>query len=140
MHLSVPELLEHIEKQGSNIEGITISGGEPLQQSEGLYQLVAEVRNRTALSILLFSGYTREEICRLPYGNAILTLIDVLIDGRYVTGLRQGYGLRGSSNQRIHLLTERYSLGQIQATPEAEIHIDSQGVITISGVGPPPIR
>ncbi len=46
-----------------------------------------------------------------------------------------GCGLLGSANQRIHLLTERYSTAEVRATPEAEIRIDCAGNIAVTGVG-----
>lgn len=39
--------------------------------------------------------------------KAFLGKIDLLIDGEYIPELNDGIGLRGSSNQRFHFLTER---------------------------------
>jgi anaerobic ribonucleoside-triphosphate reductase activating protein len=60
----------------------------------------------------------------------------VLVDGRYQARQQLGQKLRGSSNQRIHLLSDRYDLAAVEATPEAEIHIDAQGRLTFTGVSP----
>lgn len=136
--LQVGELVAMILAQGDRdrIEGVTLSGGEPLEQPEGALALVAALRAQTSLSILIFSGYTIEEIRAQPLGPAILQHIDVLVDGRYRAGQRLGHGLRGSHNQQIHLLSDRYTLADVEATPEAEIHIDPQGRITLTGVNP----
>lgn len=118
------------------IEGVTISGGEPLQQPEGVLALVSGLRQRTALSILVFSGYTVDEIRAQPLGPAILDQLDVIVDGRYRSGERHAIAMRGSANQRIHCLTERYTVAEVEATPEAEIRIDPAGNIVMSGVAP----
>jgi len=137
--LLMPEanLLAQILAAQREIEGITISGGEPLQQPEGLLRLLAGVRASTRLSVLLFSGYTKEEIMQMPFGPAVLSYVDVLIAGRYIHALRLARGLRGSSNQTIHLLTDRYRLEDIEETPTAELSIDLAGTVSISGIDPP---
>jgi anaerobic ribonucleoside-triphosphate reductase activating protein len=113
-----------------------LSGGEPFQQPQAALALVSAVRAGTGLSILIFSGYSIEEIRALPQGRAILTHIDVLVDGRYQAPERLGRGLRGSVNQRIHLLSDRYRVGDVEATPEAEIRIDARGQVVLTGVDP----
>ncbi len=133
---TVGELVELIEAQGSAIEGITLSGGEPLEQPEAALALARVVRARTELSIVTFSGYTLDEIRAMPLGRDFLGHIDVLVDGRYEAPKRVGRGLRGSSNQRIQLLTQRYSVAEVEATPEAEIRIDPQGRVILTGVDP----
>ena len=133
---TVDELVAQILAQGDAIEGITLSGGEPFEQPDAALALVSAVRARTGLSILIFSGYTIEEVRELPQGPAILAQIDVLVDGRYEARQRLGRGLRGSANQRIHLLGDRYRAGDVEATPEAEIRIDARGQVVLTGVDP----
>lgn len=138
--LTVDDALARILDQGTAIEGVTLSGGEPLQQPEAALALVRALRARTGLSILIFSGYTIDEIRVMPHGPDILAHLDVLVDGRYQAPARLGRGLRGSANQRIHLLTDRYTADQVEATPEAEIRIDAQGRIVLTGVNPLKIK
>lgn len=133
---TVGVLVDEILAQGQAIEGISLSGGEPFEQPEAALALVSAVRARSELSILIFSGYTIEEIRAMPQGPAILAHIDVLVDGRYEARQRLGRGLRGSANQRIHLLSERYGVADVEATPEAEIRIDAQGRVVLTGVDP----
>jgi anaerobic ribonucleoside-triphosphate reductase activating protein len=132
----VDDLVARIENEASEIEGITVSGGEPFEQPQGLLALVEGVRARTALSVVVFSGFSRAEIEARPLGPTILNHLDVLIDGRYVDKLRVARGLKGSRNQSIVTLSSRYSAAQIDATPEAEITIAADGTVTISGVDP----
>jgi anaerobic ribonucleoside-triphosphate reductase activating protein len=118
-----------------DVEGISLSGGEPMQQPEAARALLERARS-FGLSTLMFSGYTKAEIDALPGGPAVLAQLDVLIDGRYVAGERLATGLRGSANQRIQLLTARYTLADVEATPAAEIRIGPAGDVVLTGVNP----
>lgn len=133
----VARLLDDIAEAAPPIEGITLSGGEPLEQPEGLLDLLAGVRRRTKLSALLFSGHAKAEILEMPLGREILGLTDVLVAGPYDETQRLARGLRGSANQRIHLLTDRYALADIESTPPAEIVISPDGRVVTSGIEPP---
>jgi anaerobic ribonucleoside-triphosphate reductase activating protein len=117
------------------IEGLSLSGGEPLQQPAAAAALLDAAR-ALGLSTLAFSGYTEDEIRALPGGPEVLARLDVLIDGRYVAGDRLATGLRGSANQRIRLLTSRYQLADVEATPVAEIRIGRDGELVLTGVDP----
>jgi anaerobic ribonucleoside-triphosphate reductase activating protein len=118
------------------VEGVTISGGEPLDQAGGLLALLRCLRDRGTRSIILFSGFTLAEIQRLPGGPQVLALCDVLIDGRYDRTCRQATGMRGSANQRIHLLSSRHTLEQIEQTPAGEVIIAHDGSVRVTGVAP----
>jgi len=134
---TIGEVVDHIAATGA-IEGITISGGEPFEQPEALRDLVRAIRADTDHSILVFSGFTRAEIEAMPAGGDILDHIDVLIDGRYEAPRRVGRELRGSANQIVHLLSDRYTAEAIAATPETEIEIRNDGSIVLTGVDPLP--
>lgn len=133
---TVVEAMSRVTAETDRIEGVTLSGGEPLEQPEAALALVRAIRAQTGLSILVFSGFAIEEIRQQPLGPAILEGIDVLIDGRYRAPERLGRGLRGSRNQRIQLLSERYTLPEVAATPEAEVRIAPDGSIVLTGVAP----
>jgi len=121
------------------VEGLTLSGGEPLQQPDAAHALLAGARE-LGLSTLVFSGYTEAEIRALPGGNAVLAQVDVLVDGRYVAGDRLGRGLRGSANQRIVLVTHRHTRAEVEDTPEAEVRIARDGSVQLTGVNPVKLR
>ena len=137
---SIDELVADIAAQGDGIEGVTISGGEPFEQPAGLLALVRAIRRTSQLSILVFSGYRRQELEQQSLGPAILASIDVLIDGRYQAGERLGHGLRGSGNQAAHFLTDRYQRTDLDRTPVGEVLIGPDGTVRISGVAPLPLR
>jgi anaerobic ribonucleoside-triphosphate reductase activating protein len=119
------------------IDGVTISGGEPFEQPDALLAFARELRARApGLSILVFSGFARAEIERQDRGHEILTLIDVLVDGRYVERRRVASGLRGSANQVVHLLTQRHTRAEVDQTPVAEVVIGPDGALQMTGVDP----
>lgn len=90
-----------------SIDGITISGGEPFLQAKALTDLLDKVNEvRPELTVLVFTGNQLEEMTDAD-SKALLSRIDLLIDGEYISELNDGKGLRGSSNQRFHFLTER---------------------------------
>jgi len=115
------------------LDGVSFSGGEPLQQPEGFLELLETLSGR-GLSLLVFSGYTLAEIERQPLGPAILAKLDVLVAGRYVQQRHLGRGLLGSANQQIHLLTSRHTLAEFAAIPTGEIILHPDGSITHSGI------
>jgi anaerobic ribonucleoside-triphosphate reductase activating protein len=119
-----------------DIEGITISGGEPLQQWPPVLILLQQVRWDTDLSVLLFTGFTWSEIQKMPQQESLLACVDVLVAGRYDATRHLGHDLRGSANQTLHLLTTRYTEAEVQATPPAEVVITIGGEVIISGIDP----
>lgn len=94
------------------VEGLTISGGEPFAQAEALARLLQKVKTTHDLGVIVYTGYELDELRRMATDSKaideLLKQIDLLIDGPYVERLNDGLSLRGSSNQRLHLLTQRY--------------------------------
>jgi anaerobic ribonucleoside-triphosphate reductase activating protein len=135
---SVPvhDLFQRLVEFRTSIEGLTISGGEPLQQRRALLALLRRVRWETPLSVVLFTGYTWEEVQRMPEAEALLSCMDVLITGRYDASQHLARDLRGSANKTVHLLTDRYTMADVQAVPLAEIIIAETGDIMVSGIDP----
>jgi anaerobic ribonucleoside-triphosphate reductase activating protein len=96
------------------LRGVTFSGGEPMEQAAGLAALIRLMRRDPPagreLDLICFTGYRLERLRDDPPNPgvpALLAEVDVLIDGLYVRGRDDGRGLRGSTNQRIHHLTDR---------------------------------
>lgn len=91
-------------------EGITISGGEPFLQAGGLCELVSKIRAHRDYGVIVYTGNTYEELLECDDSNVreFLSQIDILIDGSYIQELDDGVPYRGSSNQRIMLLSDRY--------------------------------
>jgi anaerobic ribonucleoside-triphosphate reductase activating protein len=130
------DLCTQIAALGSSIEGITVSGGEPLQQLPGLINFLECIRRQTQLLVLLFTGYTWEEIRKIPRSHQLLPLVDVLLAGRYDQTNRVARGLVGSNNKTIHFLSSLYSAADLERVPEAEIILNTHGEIILSGIHP----
>ncbi len=133
---SVDDLFLRIIHLDDAIEGISVSGGEPLQQYYPILTLLRRVRQETQLSVLMFTGYTWEEIQQMPDSGTLLQSIDVLIAGRYDAAQRLARDLRGSANQTVHFLTDRYSATDLQNVASAEAIITADGEVIISGIDP----
>jgi anaerobic ribonucleoside-triphosphate reductase activating protein len=131
----VDDLLARLAALGG-IEGITVSGGEPLQQRPALLALLRRVRKETALSVLLFTGYRWEEVRAMPQAEALLACVDVLLAGRYDARQHLARDLRGSANKTVHFLTGRYTPADLQAVPAAEVIISPDGEVQLSGIDP----
>ena len=84
------------------IKGITLSGGDPLDSFDDIFELVKDIKNSfNDKDIWLFSGYTLEDI-KNSEKSVILGYIDVLVDGEFKEELKDlSLKFRGSSNQRI---------------------------------------
>lgn len=63
--VDVDELVQWIVALGDSIAGITISGGEPLQQRPAVAELLRRVKSETALSVILFTGFTWDEVMKM---------------------------------------------------------------------------
>ena len=86
-------------RRNSLLDGLTLTGGEPLLQVEAATELARAVKN-LGLNVWCYTGYTFEEIP--PDAQELLKYIDVLVDGEFILALRDlELDFRGSRNQRI---------------------------------------
>ncbi|MBH24058.1 MAG: ribonucleoside-triphosphate reductase activating protein [Myxococcales bacterium] len=115
----------------SGIEGVTLTGGEPFEQASALVHLVTPLR-QAGLSVMAFTGFRLDELGD-ERRRALLSLCDVVVAGRYVRALRAELGWRGSSNQRVHFLTDRYTPAAVPDAPECEVYIEPDGSLTMTG-------
>ncbi len=134
--IEVADLAQTLERCAQKLDGLTLSGGEPLQQLPAVTELVRRVKQSTPLSILLFTGFCWTEVQRMPGIATLLDCLDVLIAGRYDPHQRLASGLRGSVNKTIHLLSARYSLSDLEQVPCAEVIFDTNGQIQATGINP----
>lgn len=122
--MSVSDLVNIIIQSGK--DGLTISGGEPFLQAEALCELVDSIKAKRDIGIIVYTGYTLEEIQKSKdfYMCRLLEQIDLLIDGPYIEELNDGMNLRGSSNQRVIALTDRYKADvDVYGSKRAEVEI-----------------
>ena len=105
--ISVPELSRLLHRLAAEhpVDGVTITGGEPFEQSAELAQLLEEISDITQ-DVLVYTGGALEALLASgdPAVPGILSHIAVLIDGDYRQDLNDVSPLTGSSNQRIHYL------------------------------------
>lgn len=94
-----------------NIDGITISGGDPLEQKDELLQLTESLQCVTE-DIIVYTGYIWDELLDIWCIEDVERLkksVAVLIDGPYVDDLNEkNIVLRGSSNQRVIYFKDKY--------------------------------
>ena len=119
--IDIDLLVEEIKN--SSTTGVTISGGDPFEQPEELFYLLGEIKQLDLSDgVIVFSGYTIDEIRVREELRKSLDYIDVLIDGLYIDEKRITNGLAGSSNQEFHFLTDKISRDSIAIDQEVEIH------------------
>lgn len=110
--ITVDNLLRLVIKVSTEhtIDGFTITGGEPFDQPQNL-ALLLERLSAISRDILVYSGYTLAELRAKanPAVEAVLVNTAVLIDGRYEQDRNLGELLKGSANQRLHLLKAEFS-------------------------------
>ena len=98
------------------LAGITLTGGEPFEQADGLIELARRVREK-GLTVWAYSGYLYEDLLAgIPSEAAALLLeqVDVLVDGLFLENLKSlDLRWRGSSNQRIIDVPESKRTGQV---------------------------
>lgn len=98
------------------LDGVTFSGGEPMCQPEAFTVLAKELKKRN-LNIMVYTGYTYEELLRLaetrPAVGKLLELTDYLVDGRFILAQRDlTLPFRGSTNQRILDMKQTLAAGK----------------------------
>ena len=132
----VNELVRTVAGITPAVDGLTISGGEPLQQSRAVLTFLHELREEFPMPVILFSGYTWHEIRAMPLAKELPQVVDVLIAGRYISALNVGHHLVGSANKTFHFFSQRYSREDFDPVPEAELIILPDGEIVASGINP----
>lgn len=105
------ELTDTLQPWAAQADGLTISGGEPFDQPAAVLALVQWWRRHNQGDVLLFSGYSAESLW--DQHPKIVESLDVLISDPFDANEKQTQPLRGSDNQRLHLVSplaqQRYS-------------------------------
>ncbi len=114
-------------------EGITVSGGEPFLQPEGLLSLLREAKKH-GLSTVVYTGYRYEELCQFKETPQIFEHLDVLVDGEFIEDRKEKSLLaRGSTNQRFFFFTDRYRLEDFYMDGRVELIIEPDGTVVTTG-------
>lgn len=121
-------LIETIAKE-HQVDGFTITGGDPMYQAADLQKLIMHLC-KISSDILVYTGYEIEEVPKEYLHN-----ISVLIDGRYIEERNNNCLLRGSDNQRIHILDSdmgsKYSLYLQNASNQIQNFSTSDGIVSV---------
>ena len=127
-------MIEEIKKT-PDIEGITITGGEPFDQILPISKLINEIKKNN-LTIVVFTGYRLDEIDKDPQKYDAFLNTDIVITGRYEKDKKSNnLRWRGSSNQIIYYHNSYYEK-QFEKAPETsefEVHFDEKGEIILTG-------
>ncbi len=108
------KFIEHIKNP--NVHGVTILGGEPMDQvrDNDLKDLVCRIKEETGQNIWIYSGYTFEEIMMHKKTKEILKYCDILVDGPFIEEQKDlRLRFKGSKNQRIIDVQKTLSEGKV---------------------------
>ena len=137
--IPIEQLMMKLSSYLPLIDGITISGGEPFDQFEALLAIVVQLREKTKVDILVYTGYSVEDIT--DQLQQIKPYIDVLISDPFQRQSSQTLRLRGSDNQRLHCFTsqavEKFAYYQQAVTTEdkvLDVMFDAEGVVWFAGI------
>ena len=98
--VDVDEVIAELQKV-KNQDGITLSGGDPVCQSDACYE-ISKAAHEMGLNVWCYTGFTYEQMLLNPKAKRLLEQIDVLVDGKFMLE-EKSYDIyfRGSRNQRI---------------------------------------
>lgn len=136
--LDLVEIHALLDRAVTNVEGITVLGGEPLQQIEAVTWLLREAKARQ-LGTLLFTGYTLDEARTLEGFDMLWAHVDTLVDGRF-DARRPDRTRRfiGSANQGLQHHTSRYRDPALWRGPaRIEARVDPRGHVELHGLPRP---
>lgn len=135
--ITVGDLLDWVQAQPlDEVDGFTISGGEPFDQPFALARLLhglRSVRNRKdgqSRDLLIYSGYPWIRLLSRDY--AALRLVDAVISEPFIA-TRPGDHLRGSGNQKLHYITDlgrdrSLAISAKNSAPKMQMHFDGKSV------------
>ena len=128
------KLLASILFHSPNIEGVSLSGGEPFEQPSSSSMFLRKAKKQ-GLSTVVFTGYLYENLLNSKEQSIKLMLenTDILIDGPFQQENAGDFLWRGSSNQRVLFLTERYveSILSNPQLPNEEIIFDPESMVMV---------
>jgi anaerobic ribonucleoside-triphosphate reductase activating protein len=129
-----------------NLEGVTFSGGEPMQQADSLHGLMQNLHRRAPeLSFGMFSGYTERELDGGLYWtwkelsppqkrrlwNEVRGLLDFAVLGRFNQNQPSTLPLRTSRNQVLRLFSNRHTAADFsEQLVEVSIHEGGRAELT----------
>jgi anaerobic ribonucleoside-triphosphate reductase activating protein len=136
--VSLDQVIERLREWLPRTDGVTVSGGEPFDQPQALKALLERLRALTTADILVYSGHSDDHLA--TFVASFHGLIDALISEPFVRDAPQSLPLRGSDNQKLHMLTP---LGRkrfeafVSGTPDGhalDVMFDTDGTVWLAGI------
>ena len=130
-----------------SVDGVTFSGGEPMQQADDLADLLQGLRSALpALSLGMFTGYSEKELetgryftthgidrdRRRTLWRSIRSYVDFAVMGRFNRLQPSEAAMRTSANQVLRLFSGRYSESDF-GEQTVEITIAADGLTRTTG-------
>ena len=119
-----------------DIDGVTISGGEPMQQPEATFNLMEELTSlQPNVHILLYTGYSKAELDDAGLLERLLELADIAVFGRFELDklIPQPHSeLRGSRNQEVYQKTLAQPGDYSEESISLEFHL-KPGKVEVTG-------
>jgi len=135
-------------RQEHTLEGVTFSGGEPMQQADSLLRLIQCLRQQAPeLSFGMFSGYSEAELDKGQYWiwkddsteqhrkrlwQEIRACLDFAVLGRFTQAQPSNMPLRTSRNQVLRLFTDSYTPADF-SEQLTEVSIQEGGRAEVTG-------
>lgn len=137
----VETIIQTLRDIGKNrpFEGITVLGGEPSEQPDGLRALL-EQSHKNGWSTMVYTGKVYEDLKQEPHAPDWLAHTDILVDGPYREEEYDDFlAWRGSRNQRLLCLSDRYTNEQLgeafaQQGKGFSIQVNTDGTMSMSGI------
>jgi anaerobic ribonucleoside-triphosphate reductase activating protein len=130
--VSVEELADRI--LNLKPDGLSISGGEPFQQSAALLHFLKYIHKKNPQNcpfpkgVLVFSGFYENELHTIKEYEQILTYVDVIVSGRFLENERVYDSLLSSNNQKFIWGNRGLIIPQDVMKQDYEIIIEKDGL------------
>ncbi len=105
--MTIDDLMNEVSNVLHDADGITISGGEPLDQKEALFSLLTELNSQGKHDILLYSGYSKKKV--LEIFPELPDMVAALVSEPFVEGAVTSAIWKGSENQIMTVFRKQYS-------------------------------
>lgn len=136
VEMSVDKICKIIDDMKCEFDGFTISGGEPFLQIDELEELTEKLSLHYTDDIIIYTGDLLENLKNeFPSTmDKIMKNVSVIIDGEYVDSLNDGIGIRGSSNQNVHIFKNHQRHGNISCQERKVQIVEHKKGITVIGI------
>jgi organic radical activating enzyme len=119
MSFSAEELADRLATADG--DGLTISGGEPFDQSEALCGLMERYKELCGKSVIVFTGYEAAELMESVPKRKALLLADAVLSGRFIKG-------DVWANKRLLLISNRIRPEEIRPDGSMEMSVTNDEV------------